>query len=92
MKKNILLFLLAAAIAIIPLFMWRDSEFGGADGLVEEKIKAIQTDYKRWAAPVFEPPGGETESLLFSLQAAIGAGIIGYVIGTVRTRSKREKS
>ncbi|MGG3451581.1 energy-coupling factor ABC transporter substrate-binding protein [Domibacillus aminovorans] len=92
MKKNITLFLLAAAIAIIPLFMWQDSEFGGADGLAEEKITAIQTDYKPWATPIFEPPGGETESLLFSLQAAIGAGVIGYVIGTIRTRSKREKS
>ncbi|OES43810.1 energy-coupling factor ABC transporter substrate-binding protein [Domibacillus iocasae] len=89
--KNIVLILFAAAIAVIPLFMWEDSEFGGADGLAEEKITAIQADYTPWANPIFEPPGGETESLLFSLQAAIGAGVIGYVMGMIRARSKREK-
>lgn len=89
--KHIALILLASAIAVIPLFMWKDSEFGGADGLAEEKITAIQSDYTPWANPLFEPPGGETESLLFSLQAALGAGVIGYVVGTVRARSKREK-
>ena len=89
--KNAALLFVAVAIAVIPLFMWEDSEFGGADGLAEEKIQAIQTNYTPWANPVFEPPGGETESLLFSLQAAIGAGVIGYVIGTIRARSKREK-
>lgn len=89
--KNIALILFAAAIAVIPLFMWEDSEFGGADRLAEEKITAIKADYMPWANPIFEPPGGETESLLFSLQAAIGAGVIGYVMGTIRARSKREK-
>ncbi|OMP66738.1 energy-coupling factor ABC transporter substrate-binding protein [Domibacillus epiphyticus] len=89
--KNLALVLFAVAIAVIPLFMWQDSEFGGADGQAEELITAIQSDYEPWANPLFEPPGGETESLLFSLQAAIGAGVIGYVIGTVRARAKREK-
>ncbi len=90
--KNAVLLLLAAVIAIVPLFLWQDSEFGGADGLAEKKISDIQSDYTPWVRPFFEPPGAETESLLFSLQAAIGAGIIGYVIGTVRARSKRDKS
>ena len=29
----------------------------------------------------WEPPSGEIESLLFALQAAIGAGFIGYYVG-----------
>lgn len=59
-----------------------DSEFGGADGQAEEVIAGIKPDYEPWFGGIgFEPPGGETESLLFALQAAFGAVIIGYVIG-----------
>ena len=38
-----------------------------------------------------EPPSGEIESLLFALQAAIGAGFIGYFIGYTRGKSKQKK-
>ena len=37
-----------------------------------------------------EPPSGEIESLLFALQAAIGAIIIGYAFGYWRGQSKEE--
>ena len=32
---------------------------------------------------VWKPPGGEIETLLFSLQAAIGAGLIGFCLGYI---------
>ncbi|MEG0874096.1 MAG: energy-coupling factor ABC transporter substrate-binding protein [Clostridiales bacterium] len=78
-------------IAIIPLMTIKDSEFGGADGQAEEAITEINPDYQPWASSMMEPPGGETESLLFSLQAALGAGIIGFGFGTLRERSKNKK-
>ena len=37
---------------------------------------------------IWEPPSGEIESLLFALQAAIGAGFIGYFIGYIRGKNK----
>ena len=37
---------------------------------------------------LFEPASGEIESLLFASQAALGAGIVGYYIGTTRTKKK----
>ena len=37
--------------------------------------------YEPWFSPIFEPAGPEVESLLFTLQGSIGAGIIFYVIG-----------
>ena len=37
-----------------------------------------------------EPPSGEIESLLFALQAAIGAVIIGYFFGYWRGKGKEE--
>ncbi|NLN22191.1 MAG: cobalt ABC transporter substrate-binding protein CbiN, partial [Syntrophomonadaceae bacterium] len=39
----------------------------------------------------WEPPSGEIESLLFALQAAIGAGFIGYYLGFVKGRKESEK-
>lgn len=68
--------------------MVTDSEFGGADGQAEEAIGEIAPDYEPWFQSLWEPPGGETESLLFALQAAIGALIIGYVFGFARARRK----
>lgn len=72
---------IVALLAIIPLFLHPESEFGGADGAAEEVITSINPEVQPWFKPLWEPPGGETESLLFALQAAIGAGVIGYVLG-----------
>ncbi|HCX63202.1 MAG TPA: energy-coupling factor ABC transporter substrate-binding protein, partial [Clostridiales bacterium] len=44
----------------------------------------INPDYEPWFSPLIEPASGEIESLLFSLQAAIGAGVIGYFYGLVK--------
>lgn len=47
---------------------------------------AISPDYEPWAESLLEPPGGETESLLFCLQAAFGALVIGYGFGYLVAR------
>jgi cobalt/nickel transport protein len=81
-------------LAVVPLFLHPESEFGGADGQAEEVIAEINPDVEPWFAPLLEPPGGETESLLFALQAALGAGIIGYYLGLKRgeQRSGKQRS
>lgn len=84
MKRNVLLLLLVVALVIIPFVINKDAEFGGADGKAEKVITEIQPDYKPWFSSVWEPPSGEIESLLFALQAAFGAGFIGYYVGYVR--------
>ncbi|MDF2654225.1 MAG: cobalt transporter CbiN [Bacillota bacterium] len=95
MKKNItvvlVLLLLVVAIAVTPLLLIKDSEFGGADGAAEEAITAINPNYQPWAQSILEPPGGETESLLFCLQAGIGAGIFGFGFGYLVARKKYQK-
>ena len=91
-KKRIatilVLLALCAAILIFPLMTLKDSEFGGADGAAEEVIAAVDPDYEAWADPILEPPSGETESLLFCLQAALGAIVIGYGFGYLAARKK----
>ncbi|GFP24466.1 cobalt/nickel transport protein, partial [Candidatus Hakubella thermalkaliphila] len=57
-------------LAVIPLVLVSGSEFPGADGLAEEAIYALRPGYEPWASLPWEPPGGETEGLLFVLQAA----------------------
>lgn len=84
LAKNLLLAALVIALAVVPLMTLKHAEFGGADGQAEEAITELHPDYKPWFAPFWEPPGGEVESLLFALQAALGAGVLGYGLGYLR--------
>jgi len=83
MKRNILMLLAVVALAILPLIIHHggDAEFTGSDSQAEVVINQIRPGYKPWASPIWEPPSGEIESLLFALQAAIGAGLIGFYFG-----------
>lgn len=91
-KKTLIiaLLILCVLIAAIPLLIIKDSEFGGADGAAEDVISKVDPDYEAWTSPVLEPPGGETESLLFCLQAAIGAGVLGFGLGVLKERYRKE--
>ena len=77
------------ALAVIPLIFVR-GEYGGADGQAAEAISEAHPTYEPWFQPFFEPPSGEIESLLFSSQAAIGAGVIGYAIGLYKGRNQKK--
>lgn len=79
--SNWLLILAVIALAVVPLFIAQGAEFGGADGEAEAAITEIYPDYTPWFEPIFEPASGEIESLLFALQAVIGAGFITYFFG-----------
>ncbi|HHX37148.1 MAG TPA: energy-coupling factor ABC transporter substrate-binding protein [Clostridiaceae bacterium] len=93
MKKSTVIGIIVAIVllTIIPLIaLGGEAEFGGADGEAENVIGEINPDYEPWADPVMGPASGEIESLLFALQAAIGAGVIGYFIGRTKRRSEAE--
>ncbi len=88
--KNLLLLLAVIVLITSPLIFVKNAEFGGADGQAEGVITEINPDYEPWFSPLLEPASGEIESLLFSLQAAIGAGIIGYFFGLVKGKRESE--
>lgn len=90
-KKNLLLMAMVAILVILPLILNSGAEFGGADGAAEEMITTLHPDYEPWFQSIWEPPSGEIESLLFALQAAIGAGFIAYFFGYYRGKKKAER-
>ena len=67
--------------------------FGGSDDRAQQAIGAIAPGYRPWFSPLFTPASDEIASLLFALQAAIGAGVIGYWLGlsVARERIARER-
>jgi cobalt/nickel transport protein len=88
--KNILLLAAVILLAAVPLLVV-NGDFGGADDAAEKAISSIDPSYKPWFSPLMKLPS-ETESMLFALQAALGAGFIGYTIGLFRgKRSKTER-
>lgn len=80
-KKNLLLILAVIVIAAVPLLVCKNAEFGGADGEAMDLVAEVAPAYEPWFEPLSEPASGEIESLLFALQAALGAGIVGFVLG-----------
>lgn len=86
--KNLVLIFIVVALAVFPLVVNKNAEFGGADGQAEAVITELHPDYQPWFSSIWEPPSGEIESLLFALQAALGAGFIGYYVGYCRGRKK----
>ncbi len=89
--QNIILILIVITIILIPLIFIKGSEFGGADGEASDVIAEMNEDFKPWVEPIISPPGGETESLLFALQASIGSGVILFIIGYLKGKSDTKK-
>lgn len=88
-KTNTILILIVILLVASPLFLiGHKAEFSGADDQGTTAIAQVHPGYKQWFKPIWEPPSGEVESFFFALQAAIGAGFIGYFLGS--SKSKKE--
>lgn len=96
--QNLIMMIGVALLIALPLWMVQKPApgpdgkeveiFRGADDQAVAVISKVAPGYRPWFKPLLEPPGGEVGSLLFSLQAAIGAGFIGYYLGVSTTRAK----
>ena len=91
-KKNVILLILLVLIIAVPLIFMGGSEFSGSDNQGADAVSEIQSDYVPWFESLWEPPSGEIESLLFCVQAAFGAGIVGFAIGRVTSKKNGEKN
>lgn len=97
MRKSVINSWLVAAIVLlvaIALYVGRQQGADGADSFVGSDSRAVtrietaNPDYAAWVEPVFEPAAGEIESGLFALQAGLGAGVLGFVLGALWQRSR----
>jgi cobalt/nickel transport protein len=99
--QNLLLLIAVVLLAALPLWLVQkpapDTDgktaeiFTGADNKAKDLIGVIAPDYRPWFEPILEPASGEISSLLFALQAALGAGFIGYYLGAAVTREKMRR-
>lgn len=91
---NLVLLAAAALIFVVCLTIGGPSasddpsaeSFIGTDTTAVTSIEEAHPNYEPWFSQIFAPPSSEVESGLFALQAAIGAGIFGYVLGALRRR------
>ena len=93
-KYYIVILAIVVVIAILPLAMYsglgeEEGYFGGADDAAGTAIE--ETGYEPWFSSIWEPPSGEIASLLFAIQAAIGAIIIGYILGYFHGQANERK-
>ena len=101
--QNLILLIAVVLLAVVPLWLVQkpapDADgkpvelFAGADDKAKDLIGEISPDYQQWFEPLIEPASGEIASLLFALQAALGAGFIGYYLGVSigREKSRRQQ-
>lgn len=85
-QKNILLILIVLIIGASPFILKGNGEFKGADGIAVETVNEISPSYKPWIETVFGPKSREVESLLFALQASMGTGVVGFILGRITTK------
>lgn len=96
--QNLLLLVVVVLLAALPLWLVQKPQpdpdgkpvaiFAGADNKAKDLIGEIAPHYRPWFELILQPASGEIASLLFALQAALGAGFIGYYLGVSVTREK----
>jgi cobalt/nickel transport protein len=87
-KVLVLLLMLFMFINILPLAVQKNASFEGADSKAKDVIKNLDSDYNPWFKSIWKPPSAEIESFLFAIQAATGAGVLGYYFGYKTAGSK----
>lgn len=82
--QNSVLLLIAVALVAAPMVLKLPGDYTGTDDAARQAI--AEHGYEPWFESLWSPPSKEIESLLFALQAAAGAGVLGYVLGRIHGR------
>ena len=90
-QKNAIPIALVVLLTAFPLWYCRAAEFGGADGMAGELVEESDPDFEPWFQPILEPASGEVESMLFALQAAVGSGVVCFVLGRITAKKPEEE-
>jgi cobalt/nickel transport protein len=82
----------AVILSMAPVLMYQGKEFKATDSINITAIEQVKPGYKPWFEPVIKPSGGEVETFLFATQAAIGSGVVCYILGLYKGRTERRKT
>jgi cobalt/nickel transport protein len=87
---NLAIILVIVALVAAPLAIHGSAAaFEGSDEQGSTAIRAVDPHYRVWFHPFFEPASGEVESGLFALQAGLGGVVLGFVLGQLSARRRR---
>jgi cobalt/nickel transport protein len=90
--NNLWILGVAVALSFAPVVIFQGKEFKATDSRNQTAIEEVKPGYKPWMEPVLKPSGGEIETFLFATQAAIGAGITGYIMGLYKGRNEKRRA
>lgn len=76
----------ALSFSLAPDAAEGEESFPGTDAVATEVLE--ERGIEPWFDLLFEPGSGEIESGLFALQAALGAGLLGFALGSLHGRSR----
>ena len=89
---TVLLVLGVVALFAVPLALnGGRSDYAGTDNQATTVIEQNDPHYRPWFESVFKPTSPSVESGLFALQAALGGGVLGYVLGRLRGKRLAEQ-
>lgn len=90
-KGSVLLALLALGILLAAFLVAGNGASAGTDGVATQAVQESTPGYQPWFSLSWLPKSTEVQSGLFALQAAIGAGVVGFVLGTMRERRRHRQ-
>ncbi len=87
-----LIVLAVVLVASLPMFTARcagsgQAGFRGSDNRAQDLVGELSPGYTPWFHVPFKAPSADVEVVIFALQAALGAGFIGYYVLSSRGSS-----